>query len=197
MLVYGQFKKQDYIIPLMQVGGSALTNMPTNDGVEVLSDSASDVNLITILGTVYGSNVLTYETVKMTGTDAVPTTRTDWNNVYGFFLGDIYGKFSTVAVGTITVREASGNQQIGTLAAGVRSTGSLAFNLSGKEVYFHNVSGNTWLNANDKLIYPTTNNSFKYTAARDDDMTIEGGGFLYLLGDGTGSTCQIRVMKPQ
>jgi len=195
MFTSPQFKEQDYVIPLFQVGGSSLANMPTNDGVEILSNSASDVNLFTVLGTKYGSNVLITETIKMTGTDAVSLIETAWNNVYGYWLGDVYGKFSTVAVGTITVREASGNAAIGTIAAGSRSAGSLGFKLSGKDVLFHNISGNTWVNANDKLIYPTTNNSFKYTAGMADDIKVPGDGYIYLLGEAAGSTAQIKICK--
>jgi hypothetical protein len=167
--------------------------MPANDGVEIVSDSASDVNLITILGTKYGTNVLQYETVTMTGTSAASTVETAWNNIYGFFLGDIYGKKSSVAVGTITVREASANQTIGTITAGNRSRGSIAFNLSGKDILFHNISGNTWVNSNNQLIYPTINNSFKYTAGMADDIKVNG--FIYILGDTSGSTAQIKVCK--
>jgi hypothetical protein len=192
---YPQFKEQDYIIPLFQVGGAALANMPANDGVEIISDSASDVNLITVFGTKYGSNALITETIKMTGTDAVSLVETAWANVYGFFLGDVYGKQSSVAVGTITVREASGNAAIGTIAAASRSRGSLAFRLSGKNIVFHNISGNTWVNANNRLIYPTTGNSFKYTAGMADDIRVNGDGYIYLLGDTTGSTAQINVCK--
>ena len=195
MIVSPQYKEQDYIIPLFQIGGAALANMPANDGVEIVSDNASDVNLITVLGTKYGTNVLITETIKMTGTDVVSLVETAWNNVYGFFLGDIYGKHTSVAVGIITVREASGNAAIGTIAAGNRSRGSIAFRLSGKEILFHNISGNTWVNVNEKLIYPTTNSSFKYTAQQADDMLVMGNGLIYLLGDSTGSTAQIKVFK--
>jgi hypothetical protein len=195
MYSYPQFKEQDYVIPLFQVGGSALANMPANDGVEIISDSASDVNLITVLGTKYGSNVLITETIKMTGTNAVSLVETAWNNVYGFFLGDVNGKFSTVAVGTITVREASGNATIGTIVAGNRSTGSLAFKLSGKDILLHNASGNTLVNVNNKLIYPTINNAFKYTAGMADDIKVSGDGYIYLLGDISGSTVQIKVLQ--
>jgi hypothetical protein len=195
MLSFPQFKEQDYCIPLFQIGGSALANMPANDGVEVISDSASDVNMLTIIGTKYGTNVLMYETVTMLGTSQAATVETAWNNVYGFFLGDIYGRFSTVAVGTITVREASGNATIGTITAGNRSRASVGFMLAGKNILFHNISGNTWVNANNKLIYPTTNNSFKYTAGMAEDMKVPGNGFIYLIGDTSGSTAQIKVLK--
>lgn len=192
--VINSFKEQDYNIPIFDIGGAALTNMPANDGVEIISDNAGDTNLITILGTKYGTNVLIYETIKMDGTNAVSTLETAWNNVYGFFLGDIFGKNSTVAVGTITVREASANATIGTIAVGKRSRGSVGFSLSGKDIIFHNITGNTFINVNNKLIYPTTNNSFRHTAGMSEDIKVPSDGFIYLLGDSTGSTAQIKVL---
>jgi hypothetical protein len=193
MFTFPQFKIQDYNIPVFQVGGSALTNMPANDGVEIVSDSTSDTNLITIFGTKFGTNVLIYETIKMDGTTAVSTLELAWGNVYGFFLGDIYGKNSNVAVGTITVREASGNASIGTLTAGVRSAGTIALRPCGKNIILHNISGNTYVNSNNTLTMVTTNNAFKYTAQQSDDIRVED--FIYLLGDATGSTVQIKVLK--
>jgi hypothetical protein len=193
MLVIPKYKKQGYVIPLFQVGGAAFTNMPAGDAVEVLSDNAGDTNKLTIFGTDNTTGVLKYETVTMTGTGVVTTTETNWGNVYGLFLGDIYGKNSSVAVGTITVREASGNQAITTITAGVRSRGSQIFLLPGRDVDIHNISGNTWKNANNQGIYPTTNNSFKLYDAMILPEDIRE--YLYLLGDTTGSTVQIQVTE--
>lgn len=193
MLVIPKYKKQGYVIPLFQVGGAAFTNMPDGDAVEVLSDNASDVNKLTIFGTNKTTGLLKYETVTMNGTNVVTTTETNWGNVYGLFLGDIYGKNSTVAVGTITAREASGNAAITTIAAGIRSRGSQVFLLPGRDVEIHNITGNTWKNANNSLVYPTVNNSFKmYDAMIKPEGVRE---FLYLLGDTTGSTVQIEVTE--
>lgn len=193
MLVIPKYKKQGYVIPLFQVGGAAFTNMPAGDAVEVLSDNAGDTNKLTIFGTNNTTGLLKYETVTMTGTSVVTTTETDWGNVYGLFLGDIYGKNSTVAVGTITAREASGNAAITTIAAGVRSRGSQIFLLPGRDVLMHFISGNTWKNANHSRVYPTTNNAFKFTAGMSKDEDIRE--YLYLLGDVTGSTVQIEVTE--
>jgi hypothetical protein len=193
MLVIPKYKKQGYVIPLFQVGGAAFTNMPAGDAVEVLSDSASDVNKLTIFGTDNTTGLLKYETITMTGTNAVTTLETNWGNVYGLFLGDIYGKNSTVAVGTITAREASGNQAITTIGAGVRSRGSQIFLLPGRDIEIHNISGNTWKNANNAYIYPTTNNSIQF---KTGDVKEEGiFEYLYLLGDGSGSEVQIEVKE--
>lgn len=193
MLVIPKYKKQVYVIPVFQVGGSAFSNMPANDGVEVISNNAGDVNKITIFGTDYTTGALTYETVTMNGASQVATVKTDWGNVYGVFLGDIYGKNSSVAVGTITIREASGNATITTLTAGVRSAGSQIFLLPGRDILMHFISGNTWKNANNSLVYPTVSNAFKFTAGMSKDEGIRE--YLYLLGDTSGSTVQIEVTE--
>ena len=193
MLFIPKFKHQGYEIPLFQIGGAAFANMPANDGVEVISDNAGDVNKITIFGTTNATGALAWETVTMLGATQAPTVKTDWGNVYGVFLGDIYGKNSTVALGNITIREASGNATIATLTAGVRSAGSQLFLLKGRDVIIHNISGNTWKNANNSLVYPTTNNSLKLTADQIKEESIRE--FIYLLGDTTGSTMQIEVTE--
>jgi len=191
MLTIPKFKKQAYIIPVFQVGGDAFTNMPDGDAVEVLSNSASDVSVLTIFGTNKTTGLLKHETITLNGTNVVTTVETDWGNVYGLFLGDIYGKNSSVAVGTITVREASGNAAITTITAGVRSRGTQIFDLRGRDINIHFISGNTWKNANHNGIYPTSNNSLKYAAAAVKDESIRT--YLYLLGDSSGSLVQIEV----
>lgn len=186
-----EFKQAEYFVPVFQLGGAALTNQPANDGVEILSASASDVNLITVIGTDYTTGKLTFETKRMTGATPISLAKTDWGTIYGFFLGDIFGKNSTVAVGTITVREASADQAIGTLTAGDRSHGNIFFDIPGKNITFHNISGNSWIGVDDQLNYASVNDAFKYTAGMADDY--KNKRYLMLLGDSTGSTAQIRV----
>ena len=188
-----EYKKVDYMVPLFQIGGAALTNMPAGDAVEVLSDSASDTNKLTLVGTNNTTGALKYETIDMNGTNVVTTDEDDWGNIYGYFLGDVFGKNSSVAVGTITVREASGDAQIGTLTAGNRSHGNLLFDLRGKNIVFHNISGNTWVTLDDQLTYPTTNDTFKLTAGMGDEYKTEK--YIFFLGDTSGSTAQIKVNK--
>lgn len=195
-----------YAIPVFQVGGAAFTNQPANDGVEVVSNNAGDTGKMTIWGTTHTTGALTYETITLNGTSVVSTTKTDWGNIYGVFLGDIYGKNTTVAVGTITVREASGDATITTVAAGKRSIGTQIFQIDGNNVTFHNISGNSYLNGR---VFPTTNNSFQFTAGMSMDVRTLGkvpNGFdttnpngtveyLYVLGDTTGSTAQIQIWE--
>jgi hypothetical protein len=193
MLTIEQYKKQAYVIPLFEVGGAAFTNQPDGDGVEIVSANAGDTGKLTIWGTVKTTGLLKHETITLNGTTPVATVETDWGTIYGLFLGDVYGKNSVVAVGTITVREASADQAITTFSAGVRSRGSQMFDLRGRNVYIHFISGNTWKNANHTGTYPTTNNSLKYAAAAVKKEGIRE--ILYLLGDGSGSVVQIEVTE--
>lgn len=93
-------------------------NQPAGDGVEIVSDSASDITqTITIYGTKTGAtDTVTSETVTLTGTDAVSTVETTWQTILGIEL-------SAACAGTITIREASANATIITIAAGTLSAG--------------------------------------------------------------------------
>lgn len=182
---------EDYIIPMMDLlAWSGFTNQPTNDGVEIVSDSASDVGKCTIFGTTNTGGAFAYETVTLTGTTAVATTKTDWGNIYGIFLGDIYGKNYSPAVGTITIREASADQTITTIVATKISKGMVALNLTGKSIILNVHSGNVWKRCAGVV---TTANGFK--------LNLTGGGIkeeriasmLYLISDTTGGTAQIEV----
>ncbi len=95
--------------------GVAFTNQPTNDGVEILSDSASDVGTVTVIGFTTGGVVMVVETITLTGTTFVPTVKTDW--------GSVVAIKADAHVGTITVREASADAAIVTLATGTNSAG--------------------------------------------------------------------------
>lgn len=95
--------------------GIGFANQPANDGIEVVSDSAADTGTVTIIGTTNGADTVVVETVTLTGTDAVSTTKTDW--------GIVLAIKADAHAGTITVREASGNATIKTLATGTNSSG--------------------------------------------------------------------------
>ena len=101
--------------------GHAFANQPANDGVEVLSDTVADVGrVVTIYGTTTGTNMVTKEEVTLNtsdGTTVVSASKTDW----GYILGVEVDKSDTTAV--ITIREASGDQAITTIAAATTSHG--------------------------------------------------------------------------
>lgn len=181
----------DYIIPMMDLlAWSGFTNQPTNDGVEVVSNSASDVGKCTIFGTTNTGGAFAYETITLNGTTPVATTKTDWGNVYGIFLGDIEGKNISPAVGTITVREASADQTITTLAANAISKGMVAFDLTGKQIILNVHSGNVWKRQAGVV---TTANGFKMNLTGGNIKEERVALMLYLISDTAGATAQIEV----
>lgn len=96
--------------------GIGYTNQPLNDGVEILSSSAADVQTATVIGTTTGGNVTVVESIVLTGTTFVSTLKVNWGQVLAI-------KLSSAAVGTITVRKATGDATITTLAPSATSSG--------------------------------------------------------------------------
>lgn len=101
--------------------GGNFGNQPANDGVEVVSDSTYDTTqTVTIYGTTNGAETtVVSETVTLDGTDAVATTKVNWGTILAVVVSGAHA-------GTITVREASADQTITTLAAGTNSAGYVA-----------------------------------------------------------------------
>ena len=92
-------------------------NQPADDAVDVVSDSESDTTQeVTIIGTTHGGHVVVTETVTLTGTDAVTTTKDDWGLILGVKIPDD-------CAGTITVSESSGSATITTVAGEAASAG--------------------------------------------------------------------------
>jgi hypothetical protein len=170
---------------------SGFTNQPANDGVEIVSDSASDVGKCTIFGTTNTGGAFAYETVTLTGVTAKATTKTDWGNIYGVFLGDIYGQNVTPAVGTITVREASNDQTITTIVATKISKGLVAFDLTEKSIILNVHSGNVWKRCAGVV---TTSNGFKLNLTGGNIKEERVASMIYLISDTTGATAQIEVL---
>lgn len=97
--------------------GEAFTNQPANDGVEIVSDNAADTTQTwTIIGTTTGTDTVVVETGTLNGTTFVPTVKVDWGLILAV-------KLSASAAGTVTVREASADATITTLATTVLSKG--------------------------------------------------------------------------
>lgn len=94
-------------------------NQPANDGVEILSSDALDVAVpVTIIGITHGGHTVVVETTATDATDgttAVATTKVDWGLILAVKAGD--------HVGTLTIREASANATITTLATGTNAAG--------------------------------------------------------------------------
>lgn len=107
--------------------GGAFTNQPSDDGIEVVSDDATDTNrTVTIYGTTTATNVVTAETITLTGDSAASAVKTDWGEVLGVTASAAH------ATATVTIREASANQTITTIAA-TATTSSVTAVASGSE----------------------------------------------------------------
>lgn len=101
--------------------GGGFGNQPANDGIEMVSSSASDITqTVTIYYTrnALGDTVFT-ETKTITGTSQVAFTHTDIELLLGC-------SKSANTVGTITLREASGNATITTMAPTSNTSGMVA-----------------------------------------------------------------------
>lgn len=92
-------------------------NQPANDAVEVISSEAADTTqTVTIIGTTNGGHTVVVEDVVLTGTTEAATTKVDWGLIIGV-------KLSAACTGTVTVREASGDKTITTIAPAALSAG--------------------------------------------------------------------------
>jgi hypothetical protein len=93
--------------------GASFAVQPSNDGVEIVSSSASDTTqTVTLYGIRNGAaTTLVTEVLTLTGTTQVVSSYTDWTYILGI-------RLSAVTVGNITVREASGNVTIKAITAG-------------------------------------------------------------------------------
>lgn len=97
--------------------GSAFTNQPSNDGVEILSSNAGDTTQsTTIIGTTTGTNTLVSETIALNGTTFVSTVKTNWGVIVAV-------KLSASCAGTVTWRKATGDATITTAATTVLKVG--------------------------------------------------------------------------
>jgi len=100
------------------VAGGNFSNQPNNDGVEIISDNNADKGMVvTLYGTIHGATtVVISEQLVLNGTTQVVSTHTDWSAILGV-------EMDSVAAGTVTIREASANQTITSLATTELSAG--------------------------------------------------------------------------
>lgn len=104
--------------------GSAFTNQPANDGLEIVSsDNGDTTQTITIIGTTNGTDTVVVENVALTGTTQADTVKTNWGVILAV-------KLDAVAAGTVTVREASGNQTVVDLTTGTLSAGVVSYSVA-------------------------------------------------------------------
>jgi hypothetical protein len=110
--------------------GVAFTNQPANDGLEILSSNAGDTTqTVTVIGTTQGTDTVVVETVTLTGTTPVATTKVDWGVILAV-------KKSAATLGTVTVREASADQTVTAgLTAAVLSVGVETITAADQQAY--------------------------------------------------------------
>lgn len=191
MIVRELFKTIDYIVPLFDVGAwSGFTNQPDGDKVEVVSNAAGDTGLLTIFGTVKTTGKFKYETITLKGETVVSTTETDWDDIYGVFLGDIHGKNIKAAVGTITIRKAANDQTITSLAAGKISVGHVGFDIKGKNIRIRRISGNVYYKNGE----PATTANGHLLDANEPYLDCVNDDLFYLISD-SAATAKITVFK--
>jgi hypothetical protein len=120
VLVRSGLRKSDVLATRGSSFGAGFTNQPANDGIEVVSSSALDVQYLDLYGTTHGTTTLVRERIHLTGTSVVSTVKTNWGRLLGALIPRGLGRN---AVGTITIREASGNATITTIVPTARSSG--------------------------------------------------------------------------
>lgn len=184
---------ESYVIPMFDLlAWSGFTNQPDGDDVEIVSDNAGDTGKCTVFYTKKSDGTFAYATVTLTGVTAKALTgATDVDDVLGVFLGDIEGKNITPAVGTITLREASGDQAITTIVATKISKGLVAFDLTGKQIILNVHSGNVWKRCSNVA---STTTGFKMNLTGGNIKEEKIASMLYLISDTTGATAQIEVL---
>lgn len=96
--------------------GQAFANQPASDGVTIVSDSASDTQTATIIGTTVSTDSVVLEDIVLTGDTPVNSVKTNWGVILAI-------KLSSAAVGTISLKETSGSQVITTISATSTSKG--------------------------------------------------------------------------
>jgi hypothetical protein len=105
-------------------------------------------------------------------------------------LADKDGKNITAAVGTITVREASGNLAITTISAGYYHSGMLILEVPGDEFEVSIFSGNLYWN---NLTTATATNGIKTTGSTS--ITSSTKNRVSFISDNTGSLMQLILVE--
>jgi hypothetical protein len=201
------FKKEAYSIPTFNFGGStrpdANTLASTGDPIYVVSGCTGIY--VTVNGTRYGSSALFQETFCTTVSSSeggIVSSYNDWTQVLGFQLMDKYGMNMTtqlVEVSVYGVSTAGGSTaQVAYTSSGCKGTKMVAFALQGKDVTYHNVSGNGYITTRPLAsgttpVSPTSNNSFKMTAGMASDERVRD--YILFDSDTGGAVAQIKVYE--
>jgi len=193
LLTKEQFRQINFIVPLFDVGEwSAFGNQPTDDDIQVVSSNTGDTGLLTLVGLDNADKFVTH-TITLTGKTAVDSVLDPkWKTLYGAFLGDIYGKNTKAAVGTITIKEKSGGLAITTIAATKMGVGLQVFyGLRGRDVTIIQASGNLFLYDNG---IATAANGYPFANAEKLNL-CPAGDYFTLISDTSAATAKIIVWK--
>ena len=200
--VYISYRPHVRVIPIFEITTLSASNQPTGGVAKVVSDNAGDTQKITIWGTRTNQGTQIFaEELTLNGVSAVTSTTTDWQKIYGAFLGTETGIMSARATGSITVTN-TGGSVIYTIATTKLSIGCPYFNLRGQNIEIENIAGNTWFN----LVLPVTPTSPRYVEpATTTGACVQMTGRMSKLtktmnnvsfiSDGSGSTVQITVFE--
>jgi hypothetical protein len=192
-LIKELYKHPKIIIPEMSiVNWAGFGNQPDGDALEILSNSASDVGLCTIWGTDKTTGLLCVETITLTGTDAVTTVKTNWDDIVAVFLGDRFGGNITRAVGTITIREASTNGAVTTITATNFQKGMFIIEARGLNVEVDNATGKIYWST---LTTVTALNGYYDAGTAVRRFKIGVSDYLYIISDNSGCTASVIVYE--
>ena len=203
MPLYDDFRKSNYSIPVLSLGGSTRTNTVSTGGgvgnvIKVLS--GSDTASFTIWGQRAGSSSLYSETLSVTSTSSgIATATTDWLYCFGAIMDNQYGTArSTQSVDTYFYATSTSGNEVALISSGAKSTKAVAFALSGQNVTVHTITGNNYLMtkvpmSGTTIVDPSSNNAFKFTETMITDERSRD--YIFMDSDTGGATVQCRVWE--
>ena len=203
MPLYDDFRKSNYSIPVLSLGGSTRTNTVSTGGgvgnvIKVLS--GSDTASFTIWGQRAGSSSLYSETLSVTSTSSgIATATTDWLYCFGAIMDNKYGTArSTQSVDTYFYATSTSGNEVALISSSQKSTKAVAFALSGQNVTVHTITGNNYLMSKipmsgTTIVDPSSNNAFRFTETMITDERSRD--YIFMDSDTGGATVQCRVWE--
>ena len=201
--VHEDYKKEAYAIPLFTVGGSTRTDTVSTGGsvgnvIKIMS--GSDTLTFTLWGTRASSTGLFSETIAVTATSyGVSTVTTDWLYNFGVCMNDKYGLTpSTETADTYFYAVSTSGNEVALISSSEKSDKAQIFELTGKNVTVHDVSGNLYLTtklplSGTTIVMPSSNNAFRLTAGMVSDDRVRS--HILMDSDTGGATVQIKVWE--